>query len=103
MNSELQPGAYPLPNNCRAFVRNGKVIVYHKCGVDNIPRCRDCRFNILGKSRYNQRYPSPVCEKQPKTNKGYANHEVKQQQRFYSVRPCDAACELFAPKQEEKL
>lgn len=48
MNSELQPGAYPLPNNCRAFVRNGKVIVCQKCNVDDIPRCRDCRSTYWG-------------------------------------------------------
>lgn len=54
MNPEttLAPGAYTLPNNCRAFVRNGKVIVSLKCGAnDTTPRCRDCKHCVRAKSK----------------------------------------------------
>lgn len=101
-DKELQPGSYQLPNNCKAFVRNGKVIVSLKHGVADIPRCRDCQHCIRAKKQYNQWYTSPVCELQPKTNRGYNNPEVKRQQRYYSVRPCDAACERFTPKTDKK-
>lgn len=97
-DNTLTPGAYTLPNNCRAFVRNGKVIVSLKCGTADIPRCRDCKHCVRKMSRYNQFYASPVCEMQPKTNRGYKNPEIIRQQRFYAVRPSDAACDKFEPK-----
>lgn len=104
MNPEtpLAPGAYTLPNNCRAFVRNGKVIVTLKCGAnDTIPRCRDCKHCVHAKSKYNQYYASPVCDLQPKTNRGYTKPEITAQPRFYAVRPSDAACKKYEPRNPE--
>lgn len=100
--TELMPGAYTLPNNCRAFVRNGKVIVSLKCGTEDIPRCRDCKHCVRGKSTYNQWTISTVCELQPKTNRGYKNPKIIKQKRYYSVRPSDAACDKYEPKNEQK-
>lgn len=101
-NNQLQPGAYPLPNNCRAFVRNGKVIVSLKStSTDNTPRCRDCAHCIMAKKQYNQYYASPVCKMQPKENKGYRTPAIKKQQRYYAVRPSDAACEHFKSKEQK--
>nr|DAL02874.1 MAG TPA: hypothetical protein [Caudoviricetes sp.] len=94
----LTPGAYKLPNNCKAFVRNGMVIVSRKWIADDTPRCRDCKHCIRAKSKYNQYYASPVCDMQPKTNRGYNNPEITSQKRFYSVRPSDAACDKYEPR-----
>ena len=93
----LTPGAYTLPNDCKAFVRNGKVIVSCKCGAADIPRCRDCKHCIRAQKQYNQWYASPVCKMQPKANRGYNNPEIKRQQRYYAVRPSDAACDKYEP------
>lgn len=92
--TELLPG--------KAFVRNGKVIVSLKRGAADIPRCRDCKHCVRAKSKYNQHYASPVCEMQPKSNRGYKNPTITEQKRFYSVRPSDAACEKYEPKNEQK-
>lgn len=100
LNTLLTPGAYLLPNDCRAFVRNGKVIVSRKCSVPDIPRCRDCKYCIRAKSKYNQYYASPVCKLQPKTNRGYKNPSITRQQRFYAVRPSDAACDKYEPREQ---
>lgn len=98
----LAPGAYSLPDNCRAFVRNGKVIVALKCSAnDTSPRCRDCRHCVRAKSKYNQYYASPVCGLQPKANRGYRKPDVLTQPRFYSVRPSDAACKQYEPRTPE--
>lgn len=101
-NNELQPGAYQLPNNCKAFVRNGKVIVSLKRGAADIPRCRDCQHCIRAQKQYNQWCASPVCKMQPKENRGYKNPTITKQKRYYSVRPSDAACEHFTPKTDKK-
>lgn len=99
---QLMPGAYTLPNNCRAFVRNGKVIVSLKSNAnDTTPRCRDCKHCVRAKSKYNQYYASPVCKMQPKSNRGYSNADIKSQKRFYSVRPSDRACDKYEPKEIE--
>ena len=98
----ILPGAYTLPNNCRAFVRNGKVIVSLKCGAnDTIPRCRDCKHCVRAESAYNRYYVSPVCDLQPKANRGYSNPDTNRQKRFYSIRPSDTACEKYEPKEHE--
>lgn len=97
----LTPGAYSLPNDCKAFVRNGKAIVSRKRNADDTPRCRDCKHCVRAKSKYNQYYVSPVCDLQPKTNRGYINPDINRQKRFYSIRPSDVACEKYEPKENE--
>lgn len=96
---KLFVGEYKLDTDCRAYVRNGKVIVCKKKPSDDTPRCRDCKHCVMGRSKYNQRYEHPVCKLQPKKNKGYSNHAITRQQRFYAVRESDAKCSKYEPKE----
>ncbi len=98
--TELTQGVYPLAPDCKAFVRDGKVIVSSKRKViDTTPRCRDCRHFGMGHSKYNQRHDSPVCLARPKDNgnTGYAP-QIRTQQRYYSTQGCFRACNKFNPK-----
>lgn len=97
----LTVGAYIVPNDCKAFVRAGKVIVSYKRNAVQKQRCRDCRHCVMGKSKYNQHYARPVCKLQPKTNRGYANPEIIEQPRYYAVRECDTVCEKYEPRTNE--
>lgn len=104
-NELLQPGVYLLPNNCKAFVRAGKVYVDEKWkAIDETPRCRNCRHFGKGFNSYNQAYESPVCLARPKTNglmNGY-QAEVLAQQRYYATRQERRACDKYEPKDDKK-
>lgn len=97
---ELTEGIYQLPNDCKAFVRDGKVFVSRKWkAIDETPRCRNCRHFGQGRNRYNQRHESPVCFARPKTNgltNGYPA-DVQAQQRYYATQPAFRACEKYQP------
>ena len=77
------------------------IVSLKSTSTDNTPRCRDCAHCILAKKQYNQYYASPVCKMQPKENKGYRTPAIKKQQRYYAVRPSDAACEYFKSKKQK--
>lgn len=98
-------GMYRIPDDCKAGVRSGRVIVSKKIMPYSEPRCRSCRYFGYGKSRYNQRYDSPICLLKPKTNgnTGYPT-SVQEQPRFYSTLASRKACgqyEEITPKDVE--
>lgn len=99
--NELTAGVYPLAPECKAFVRDGKVIVSQKRRVvDETPRCRNCKHFGEGHSKYNQRHNSPVCFARPKENglmNGYAPDE-RTQQRYYATQGQFRACNKYTPK-----
>lgn len=95
----LTTGVYELPPDCKAMVRDGKVIVTpKKKAVDRTPRCRECKHFAQGFSKYNQRYPSPVCLMRPKENgnTGYSE-PVRSQRRYYSTLVCNKVCDKYEP------
>lgn len=98
---KLSPGAYELPNDCKAFVRGGVVYVSKKHIVEKCDRCRDCKHFGYGRNAYNQEVHTLVCFKRPKTNKSYLGKPAGKQVRFYAVIPSARACELFEPKNQE--
>lgn len=95
----LTTGVYSLPPDCKAMVRDGKVIVTAKKKViDRVPRCRECKHFALGQSKHSQRYPSPVCLMRPKENGNTGYPEgVRSQTRYYSTLDCNKACDKFEP------
>lgn len=99
--NELTAGVYPLAPDCKAFVRDGKVIVSQKRRVvDETPRCRNCKHFGKGHSLYNQRHDSPVCFARPKENgrmNGYAA-DVCAQKRYYATQGQFRACNKYTPK-----
>lgn len=97
----LSPGVYELPNNCKAFVRGGKVIVSIKHVVEKCDRCRDCKHFGHGRNAYNQLVHTLVCFKKPKVNKSYLSQPAGKQVRYYAVNPSAKACEMFEPKNQE--
>lgn len=101
MNNDklLTVGEYEISAGCRAVVRNGKVIITKRVKADeDVLRCRDCKHCFMGRSKYSQRYPHPVCRLQPKQNKGYTAESIIRQERFYAVRESDVRCEKFEQK-----
>lgn len=93
----LKPGAYPLPNNCKAFVRGGKVYVCEKYSNET-KKCRECIHFGTGRTQYNGNPFMSVCFAKPKINKsaGYKK-EVREQQRYYATHPYKTACDKFKP------
>lgn len=98
---ELSPGVYELRNDCKAFVRDGKVIVSKKRVFEKCDRCRDCKHCGHGRNAYNQEMHTLVCFKKPKTNKSYLSKPAGKQVRYYAVNPSAKACEMFESKHQE--
>lgn len=91
----LQPGLYQLPNDCKAFVRDGKVYVCKKW-ANETKKCRECKHFGLGRTQYNGCPFMEVCLIKPKINKntGYKK-EIREQKRYYAAHPYATACEKF--------
>lgn len=101
MNTSLQPGAYALPPNCKAFVRNGTVIVsLKKRTAIECNRCRDCRHFAYGYATYGSHLNSPICKLRPKTYR--YDSEKKNDHIFYATQPSKPACNNFTPKTDKK-
>ncbi len=96
--NKLTKGIYPLANDCKASVRDGKVIVsYKRNAVAGIIRCRTCKFFGMGRSMSNQSFDSPVCLNRPKRygNIGCCNND---EQLYYTTRTYNRACYDYLPK-----
>lgn len=92
MTTELSPGLYRLPPNCKAFVRDGKVIVsLKKKVVDICPRCRDCKHFGYGRATAGGWNQSPICRLRPKTIKSYHRPDPI----YYSTLASRKACDKF--------
>lgn len=97
----LTTGIYEIPPDCKAIIRGGRVYISpRKRCEDRTPRCRECKHFALGFSKYNQRYPSPVCLMRPKTNgliNGSGYDRVSEQKRYYSTLACRKVCDKYEP------
>lgn len=97
----LTTGVYEIPPDCKAIIRGGKVYISpRKRCEDRTPRCRECKHFARGFSKYNQRYPSPVCLMRPKTNgliNGSGYDRVSEQKRYYSTLACRKVCDKYQP------
>lgn len=100
-NNQLQPGAYPLPPNCRAFVRDGKVIVSLKKRTSvQCDRCRDCKYFGHGFATGGGNYTA-ICKARPKKVKYHA-FNVPRDAVYYATLAPNRACEKFEPKNPEQ-
>lgn len=97
-NNQLQPGAYELPPNCKAFVRDGKVIVSVKKRTSvQCDRCRDCRFFGLGHATMGSYRQTTVCKTRPKDVKHYRSERARTEGVYYATLAPNRACEKFEP------
>lgn len=100
-NNQLQPGAYPLPPNCRAFVRDGKVIVSLKKKIsEQCARCRSCKYFAHGFATGGGNYTA-VCKARPKKVKYHA-FNVPPGEVYYATLAINKACDKYEPKNPEQ-
>lgn len=96
MNRKLTAGIYELPPTCKAFVRDGKIIVSLKRNTaPDCNRCRDCAHFAYGCATYGGFQHSPVCHLRPKTYR-YDPYQ-KNGSIFYGTQPSKPACDKFQP------
>lgn len=99
MTTELHPGAYRLAPNCKAFVRDGRVIVSPKKSTAiECNRCRDCRHFAYGRATYGGWQHSAICKLRPKTYR--YDTEKKNGTIFYATQANKMACDKFEPNTE---
>lgn len=99
---QLSPGAYKLPPDCKAFVRDGRVIVSKKWTTKReCKRCADCIHLGKGRITYYDQPNRSVCLARKKTNGRHNCYpkEYSSRQRYFAASPNDVACELFKSKQ----
>lgn len=95
----LSPGNYILPPDCRAIIRNGKVVVFpRQRKSSDAPQCRFCTHCIMAYSIRNTSYSHPVCDLRPKPKISNFDQGASQAPQFYMVRPFDVACDKYEPR-----
>lgn len=100
--SPLNPGAYNLPPDCKAFVRDGKVIVsIKKRTCVQCDRCRDCKHFGFGFATAGGWDKATVCKARPKQVKYYRTERTRQEGIYYATLATNRACEKFERKNPE--
>lgn len=97
-NNQLQPGAYNLPPNCKAFVRDGQVIVSVKKRTSvQCDRCRDCKYFDHGYATAGGWNKATICKARPKNIKYYGSGRARTEGVYYATLAPNRACEKFEP------
>lgn len=95
----LHPGAYNLAPDCKAFVRDGKVIVsIKKRTCVQCDRCRDCKHFGQGYATGGGNYTS-ICKMRPKKLRYHAPG-VPPAEVYYATLSFTKACDKFEPKNQ---
>lgn len=102
INELLNPGAYQLPEDCTAFVRNGSVIVRKKRIFEPTRKCGECKHFGTGRVNYNDEPTRDVCLLRPKYNAPSSNYpkHIASQQRYYAAYRWGRICDRFEPKND---
>lgn len=96
----IELGEYLIPEDCRAIVANGKVMVFsrkQKILGEGEYRCRDCVHYRKGQTSINQFSYNfgYICEMKPKE---VNNPKFAEQKLFYTVLKYGKICEHFEKK-----
>lgn len=96
MSKIIEIGRYVIPEGCVIDVFGKEFIIREKKSQrldKNDKRCRDCKFNVFGKSEYhNNGRPKKICIKHPKN---YNN--AKGEALYYACNPYHVICDKFEP------